>query len=88
MEVVENQTFRSETITVDDTQFKNCLFDNASLVYAGGALPSFVDCQFRSVSLQFTAAAANTLEFLGGLRRGGFAPAVDKIINGVRNQQY
>ena len=84
MKSVEHQTFRDATVEVDDTEFTNCVFENVSFVFAGGSLPKFVDCQFRNISLNFTDAADNTLRFLGGLRKGGFAPAVDKILKGIR----
>lgn len=88
MELVEKQTFRNEVVMVDDTEFNGCVFDRAELVYAGGELPSFVNCQFNEVSLQFTDAAANTFKFLSGLRKGGFSPAIDKIVKGVREKRY
>lgn len=84
MNTIENQIYRATSVEVDNTVFENCVFEGASLVFAGGSLPRFVDCQFHNVSLEFTDAAANTLSFLSGLRKGGFAPAVDKILKGVR----
>lgn len=86
-ELIENKHFENEAVPVDGVQFKNCAFTRASLVYGGGVLPSFVDCQFNGVALDFSGPAANTLQFLSGLRRGGFAPAIDKIVDGVRRQQ-
>ncbi len=86
--IVEQKIFRDEEVHVDGQQFKNCRFERATLVYAGGDLPSFVNCHFVQVSLDFTDTAANTLSFLGGLHKGGFAPAVDKIIKGVRTKAY
>lgn len=84
MEVVEQQHFQGDAVDVDNTEFKNCVFENTALVFSGGELPAFVDCEFVSVSLQFTGAAANTLSFLGGLRKGGFATAVNHIVNDIR----
>jgi hypothetical protein len=87
MNTVEKQTFSNKAVTVDGIEFKGCTFENSALVYAGGELPSFVDCQFNGVSLKFEDAAANTLSFLSGLRKGGFAPAVDKIVKSIRNKR-
>ena len=88
MENVENQTFRNKTVRVDGTEFKDCTFYDATLVYAGGALPKFVNCTFSSVTLQFESAAAKTLKFLGGVSGGGFTPAVGKIMLGIREKKF
>ena len=86
MNTVENETFQNKAVTVDGIEFKGCLFENSALVYNGGELPSFIDCQFNGITLKFSDAAANTLDFLSGLRKGGFAPAVDKIVNEIRKR--
>jgi len=88
MENLAQQTFNGGEVVVDDKQFTNCVFNGVVLVYEGGPLPRFVDCQFKQVSLEFNEAAANTLSFLSGLRKGGFAPAVDKIVRNIRDQAY
>lgn len=84
MELVENKIFYNETVVVDDKQFVNCDFEGSSLLYDGGALPTFTQCKFDRVSLQFGDAAANTLQFLSKLRHGGFSPAVDRLLDSVR----
>lgn len=83
--VTENQTFQDEAILVDGKQYKNCVFQDVTLIYEGGQLPTFVNCQFRGVDMQFAQAAANTLKFLSGLNKGGFKAAVDSILKGVRS---
>lgn len=84
MERVESKIFQNERVIVDDKQFFDCDFVNASLVYNGGTIPAFEQCQFNGVSLQFGDAAANTLRFLSGLRSGGFMPAIDRVLNSAR----
>jgi len=84
MELVKSKIFQNETVTVDNKQFVDCDFVDTSLVYNGGILPKFDRCYFNGVSLQFGDAAASTLRFLSGLRSGGFMPAVDKLLEGVR----
>lgn len=86
MASVENTVFQNEAVAVDGTQFKNCTFSNATLVFAGGDLPSFVDCQFRSVALEFDGAAVNTFKFLTGMQAGGFSQAVSGILAGIRQR--
>jgi hypothetical protein len=82
---VENQTFQDDAILVDGNQYRNCVFIDTTLIYEGGKLPTFVNCQFRGVDLQFAESAANTLKFLSGLNKGGFQAAVDAILKGVRS---
>jgi len=87
MERIENKLFRNETITVDDTAFVNCDFENATLLYLGGPAPTFKQCAFDGTSLQFSDAALNTLQFLVGMRKGGFMPAVDRILGNIRQAE-
>jgi uncharacterized protein YjbI with pentapeptide repeats len=89
MEVIENPTvrdvtFRNEDVNVDGKRFEGCTFSNSSLIYSGGQLPSFANCEFSNVSLQFSGAASNTLRYLNGLHQGGFARAVARIFEGIR----
>lgn len=79
-----NTTYRNTLVEVDGQRFVNCVFIEATLVYSGGALPSFVGCKFDDVSLQFADAAADTLKFLSGLQAGGFGTAVSKIFDSIR----
>jgi hypothetical protein len=81
---IENQSFGNEVVSVDGKQFVACTFNNSTLLYAGGELPSFGACQFNEVALQFEDSAVKTIKFLSGLREGGFSQAVDKIIQGIR----
>ena len=82
--VTAGTTFRGVVVEVDGRRFVNCVFIEATLVYGGGPLPSFVECTFDDVSLQFADAAADTLKFLSGLQVGGFGPAVAKIFDSIR----
>lgn len=86
MELVQSKIFQKESITVDDKQFVDCDFIDASLIYNGGTLPSFDQCQFSGVSLQFGDAAGNTLRFLSGMRSGGFMTAIDRLLDNIRNK--
>lgn len=83
MRVIENETFSGNTILVDGTKFTGCTFEEVALLYKGGDLPEFVNCQFDGVSLQFGEAAANTLKFLSAVRGRGFAGPVDRILAAV-----
>lgn len=84
METIENKTFQNEPVAVEGKAFNACVFNGATLIFSGGEMPSFTNCRFADVSLQFEDAAENTLKFLSGLRGGGFGPAVDSIANNIR----
>lgn len=86
METVENETFDSTSVVVDGKQFTNCTFHDVSLVYSGGDVPRFVDCEFTRVSLAFDDAAAQTMYFLRGMRKSNFGPAVDRMVATIRNE--
>lgn len=87
MEPIENQVFRDQDVNVDGQQFKRCTFQNARLVFAGGALPTFIDCRFSGVSLAFAGGAANTIAFLTGIKGRGFDAAVSKLTSAVREHK-
>lgn len=84
MELVENKLFHGETLVVDGKAFKSCDFENTIFIYSGGQRPTFADCQFINVDLQFEDSAANTLQFLSNLRGVGFTQAVDSMLAGVK----
>lgn len=86
METFEKQTFDGDVISVDGKQFKTCRFVNVTFVYAGGQLPTFTNCQFSGVSLQFEGPAARTVRYLNGLHRGGFSAAVTSVLDGIRGK--
>ena len=86
METIENKQFTAQTVKVDGRVFKNCDFTNAVLAYYGGDVPTFENCQFGDTKLSFGGAASNTLQFLTGMRRGGFTAAVDKLLDNVRKK--
>jgi hypothetical protein len=81
---VRDVTFRNDEVIVDGKLFEGCTFSNSSLVYNGGALPTFTNCAFNNVNLQFSGAASNTLRYLNGLHQGGFARAVTRIFDNIR----
>jgi hypothetical protein len=88
MQMIENQTFRDQAVEVDGKQFQRCVFQNARLDYAGGALPVFIDCKFSNVSLGFAEGAANTIAFLSGLQGRGFEVAVSKLTAAIREHKF
>lgn len=86
MDVVENQNFMNERVSVDGKAFTACSFTNATLVYAAGGVPSFTNCTFQRTNLIFEDAASNTVQFLSGLYQGGFARSVDAIFASMSDE--
>lgn len=82
--VVQDMSFSSGEETVDGKEYRGCTFNNVALVYGGGEEPTFVNCKFGDVSLQFTGSAADTLVFLNSMASGGFRQAVSKIADNIR----
>jgi hypothetical protein len=73
--VVENlesdgdpRTFTDEELTgrvlLDGGTFEQCRFQNAALIYIGGAPPTLVGCSFREVTFEFKGAAGRSVAFL------------------------
>jgi hypothetical protein len=83
-EHIAKKLFKGETLAVDGKRFEDCRFDEVTFTFGGGSLPTFSNCTFTHVALRFDSAAARTLMFLSGLRKGGFALAVDEVFNSVR----
>jgi hypothetical protein len=84
METLTNETYRDVLISVDGKTFEKCVFDQATLVYAGGDLPVFKNCKFNNISLQYGKAAADTLRVLAELKAAGFGASVNNLIDRVK----
>lgn len=80
----ENETFKNETITLDGSSFRKCTFSACVLVYEGGAPPDITGCGFERCKWKFGAEAANTMMFLSGFYKGGFADLVEQTFHEVR----
>lgn len=87
METVDKQIFINQKVTVDGKTFRQCSFQNVTLHFAAGMLPSFEDCTFDNVTLKFDGAADNTLRFLSGLYQGNFSNSVEAIMAAIHDAQ-
>lgn len=70
MKHYENQTFKDETITLDNNAFSKCKFKNCTLVYGGGPLV-FSDNNLNDVSWNFIDSAARTIGLMGSFYSSG-----------------
>jgi len=84
MQQVIGQVFGKEQVAVDGKAFEGCTFNNTRLLYKGEEVPTFSNCTFKDVSLEFEGAAESTLQFLGGLYESGFERAVETIFKQIR----
>ena len=70
--------FANEIVHLDGATFIDCEFRNATLVYSGGELPSFMGCHFDSCAWTFEGHALRTLAYLKRLvsEHEGFHEAI------------
>jgi hypothetical protein len=84
--LITQATFGSEPQPVDGCHFDGCTFNGTVLVYSGGERPQFSRCTFNSVTWKFEGAAGNTLEFLRGMYKSGFAPVVEGTLQYIKHE--
>lgn len=84
---VSLSTFVGQTIPLDGDMYKQCEFRQCTLVYSGGELPGFQNCNFYDVTWKFEGAAERTLSFLSlfyhGMGEVG-PPIVEKTFADIR----
>lgn len=62
---IANRSFAAgEEVETDGNAFADCAFNEAILVYRGGAHPIFARCTFHSCGWRFDGAALKTIQFL------------------------
>jgi len=72
---------RGETFTIGDTincdggAFVDCVFDGATMIYRGGAHPTFENCEVKDLSWRFDGPALKTIQFLQTLGASSDGPA-------------
>ena len=86
MQDVKGRTFDGGHVDTDDTNFTDCVFNQAELRYGGGAHPFFEGCTFNGeVSWRFTDSALRTIQFLQRIvnaEQGGEAFVADLFQKG------
>jgi hypothetical protein len=81
---VDDKTFNSETVELDDRQFNLCSFINCVLIYRGGEPPAFNNCTFQRTRVQLEDAAANTGTYLAELHDSPLQPVVERVLSRIR----
>jgi hypothetical protein len=77
--------FAYSIVVLDGNEYEECVFDNCTLVYKGGAHPKLIACTIKSCKWMFEDAALRTMHWLATLNK------LDKtlgetIIAGIRGE--
>lgn len=80
-----DRKFENETIQLDGNRFDRCKFEKCTFVFRGAAPFGLSNCSFSAPQFQFTDSAGLTVEVLVHLRNGGFAPVIDKLLDGIKS---
>lgn len=81
----KNRSFtEADELTVDGMLFIDCRFTKTHLIYRGGELPGFSNCQLESCQFSFSDAAARTIGYLAFLQKVGASMVVDAVFDEVR----
>jgi hypothetical protein len=86
--IATGQTFKGLKIVLDGGTFKNCKFDECTLIF-GGLLPITLDgCTLAATcKWEFSGAAKETLMFLKAMHAGGAKAMVDATFDAIRSGQ-
>lgn len=85
----ESQLFSRQLVAVDGKRFVKCRFEGCRLIYKGGQLPWFNECNLLDCLWVFDEAAARSIEWLHLLCRGfgdRERQAVNQIFEDIRNR--
>lgn len=84
LEEHHGEKIEDQTIVLDGKHYTNCTFINCELVFRGGPTV-FEGNDLEETSFSFDGAAARTIRFLRGLNQTGGEPAVNDVIEVIRN---
>jgi hypothetical protein len=79
--IVENRTYKDQTVRIDGTLFVRCRFDNCKLIFKAQDLVGFDHCDLIECQWVFDGPAENALLFLSALYRLG--PAGQDLVEGI-----
>ncbi len=81
------ETLTEQTIVIDGNRYTECRFENCTLIYRGGLIPTIGKCHFENCQWQFEDSAERTLLFLKQLYHGmgpGGVELVEATLNMIR----
>jgi hypothetical protein len=70
---VEDSTFAHEPVQMDGNTYRNCRFEQCTLIYSGGEIPRLENNSFTECRWVFDGAALRTMAFLRDLNYYGAA---------------
>ena len=77
--------FAYSIIVLDGEEYEQCIFDNCTLIYKGGALPQVTECTITSCKWTFEEAAQRTMQWLAILYK--FDKTLgENVIAGIRGE--
>lgn len=77
-------TYVESRLTVDGHEYISCRFENCTLVYAGGPLPTMGECVFVNCDWTFEGPAALTVQFMSALYGGGMRELIEHTFDNIR----
>lgn len=81
---IEDRSYTFEEVVIDGNSYLRCSFTNCRLVYSGGEIPMFNDCEFRDSTVAFADQAKLTLLTMNMMYRSGFDDVIEFYLNEVR----
>jgi hypothetical protein len=75
--------YNHETVYLDGETFEGCEFRTCRMIYAGGDVPSFRDCQFADCDWRFDDAAGRTLSFMQQVWSAGGKAQIQALIKTI-----
>lgn len=70
MALHSHDTFQGGRVLLDNNEFRDCVFADCELVFAGGGPVALSGNVFKNVKWSFEGAAARTLQFLTAMYHG------------------
>lgn len=78
---IKGKKFLNETVHIDGKTLIDCIFENCSIVYSGGDLPSMVGCNMDpKCRIAFEGAAGRTIVLMHSMNNGGFRATIYETI--------
>lgn len=79
--------FKNQMITLDFLSFRDCVFEECTIVFNGFGAISLIGCEFRNCAYEMGGAAANTIDFLTSMYHGveGGKELIELTFANIRN---
>lgn len=87
LKVIQGKQYNGDTITIDNINYKDCVFLNCNLVFNGGPV-GLEYCQFDNCKWSFSGHAATTLAFLSKIYSQGSQMLVEQTFDNIRKGKY